>query len=148
MLGVVASLEGMVLRREAQMSIMGFQMPPVYAPPRGGPPGPFQRGRGARPARGTGTQGAGPSRPYRGARGAGSSRRRRAPIVEDDEEEVADHVSEASPGEGGPGLGSGSGDEPEEDPEDDSSDPDGDEDAEIIPQKRMRGPPHSRSRGH
>ncbi|KAI7994737.1 hypothetical protein LOK49_LG11G00498 [Camellia lanceoleosa] len=31
MLGVVASLEGMVLRREAQMSIMCFQMPPVYA---------------------------------------------------------------------------------------------------------------------
>ncbi|GMP67898.1 hypothetical protein CsSME_00027723 [Camellia sinensis var. sinensis] len=27
---LVASLEGMVLRREAQLSIMGFQMPPVY----------------------------------------------------------------------------------------------------------------------
>ncbi|KAI8008733.1 hypothetical protein LOK49_LG07G01000 [Camellia lanceoleosa] len=49
MLGVVASLEGIVLRREAQMSIMGFQMPPVYASTRGRPPRPSQRGRGVRP---------------------------------------------------------------------------------------------------
>ncbi|GMP71597.1 hypothetical protein CsSME_00029938 [Camellia sinensis var. sinensis] len=31
-IGLVASLEGMVLWREAQLSIMGFQMPPVYPP--------------------------------------------------------------------------------------------------------------------
>ena len=123
-------------------------MPPVYAQPRGGPSGQSQRGRGTRPARGAGTRGAGPSRPYRGARGAGSSRRRRAPIVEDEAEEVADRVSETSPGEGGSGLGSGSGGEAEGDPEDDSSDSDGDDGAEVIPQKRMRGPPPSRSRGY
>ena len=41
-----------------------------------------------------------------------------------------------------------SGDEAEGDPEDDSSDPDGDDGAEVVPQKRMRGPPHSRSRGY
>lgn len=33
MLGLVASLEGMVLRREAQLSIMGVQMPPLHAGP-------------------------------------------------------------------------------------------------------------------
>ncbi|KAL7234326.1 hypothetical protein ACSBR1_017845 [Camellia fascicularis] len=139
LLGMLATFEGMILRREAQLGIMGVQMPPVYAPPRAGPPGPSQRSRGAGPARG-----ARGGRPSRGARGAGSSRRRRAPITEDEpgedeEEAVADRESETSAEEGG---------EAEGDPEDDSSDPDVDGDAEVIPQKRMRGPPYSRSRGH
>ncbi|XP_028103973.1 uncharacterized protein LOC114303031, partial [Camellia sinensis] len=38
-LGVMASLEGMVLRRETHLSAMGAQIPPVYAPPQAGPPG-------------------------------------------------------------------------------------------------------------
>ncbi|GMP25798.1 hypothetical protein CsSME_00002487 [Camellia sinensis var. sinensis] len=65
-LEMVASLEGMVLQREAQLSIMGFQMPPVYAQPQGGPPGPSRGGGPSGPFRG-----AGPSRPFRGAGGGG-----------------------------------------------------------------------------
>ncbi|XP_028070419.1 uncharacterized protein LOC114272899 [Camellia sinensis] len=37
MLRLVASLEGMVLRREAQLSIMGFQMPSLHTGPQAGP---------------------------------------------------------------------------------------------------------------
>ncbi|XP_028098526.1 leucine-rich repeat extensin-like protein 5, partial [Camellia sinensis] len=97
--GLVASLEGMVLRREAQLSIMGFQMPPVYAQPQARPPGP-SRGAGpsgpfhgagpSRPFQGVGPsrpfQGAGPSRPFQGARG-GSARRRRAHVIEAEPDE-------------------------------------------------------------
>ncbi|GMP64430.1 hypothetical protein CsSME_00025713 [Camellia sinensis var. sinensis] len=145
---MVASLEGMVLRREAQLSIMGFQMPPVYAQPQTGPPGPSWGGGPSGPFRG-----AGPSRPFRGVgpsrpfRGEGSSRRRRAHIVEeepgeDEEEEAADRQSETSADrEDGSGLGSGSGGEAEGDPEDDDSDSDdgdGDGGGESIPQKRTK----------
>ncbi|KAF5934228.1 hypothetical protein HYC85_030399 [Camellia sinensis] len=130
-LEMVASLEGMVLRREAQLSIMGFQvpfsflMPPVYASPQAGPPGPSRAG--------------GPS--------GGSSRRRRAHIIEeepgeDEEEEAADRQSETSADrEDGSALGSGSGGEAEGDPEDDDSDSDdgdGDGGGESIPQKRTK----------
>ncbi|KAL7193469.1 hypothetical protein ACSBR2_025140 [Camellia fascicularis] len=178
MLGVMAAFEGMILRREGHLALMGVQMPPVYAPPRAEPPGPSQGGRSSGPFRGAGpsepSRGAGPSRSFRGtgpsepSRGAGpsrsfrgtgpsrpsrggSSRRRRAPIIEaepdeDEEEEVADRQSETSAEEGDSGLGSGG--EAEGDPEDDSSDPDDDDGVEIVPQKRMRRASHSRSRGH
>ncbi|GMP73882.1 hypothetical protein CsSME_00031481 [Camellia sinensis var. sinensis] len=126
-IGLVASLEGMVLRREAQLSVMGFQMPPVYAQPQARPPGPSRGGGPLGPFRG-----AGPSRPFRGA-GGGPSRRRRAHIIEeepgeDEEEEVTDRQSETSTDkEDGSGLGSGSGGEAEGDPEDDDSDSDDDD---------------------
>ncbi|GMP58146.1 hypothetical protein CsSME_00021921 [Camellia sinensis var. sinensis] len=149
-LKMVASLEGMVLRREAQLSIMGFQMPPVYAQPQAGPPRPSRGGGPSGPFRGTGPsgpfRGAGPSRPFRGA-GGGSSRRRRAHIIEeepgeDEEKEAADRQSETSADrEDGFGLGSGSGGEAEGDPEDDDSDSDdgdGDGGGESIPQKRTK----------
>ncbi|KAF5933444.1 hypothetical protein HYC85_029615 [Camellia sinensis] len=147
-LEMVASLEGMVLRREAQLSIMGFQMPPVYAQPQAGPPGPSRGGGPPGPFRG-----AGPSWPFRGA-GGGSSRRRRAHIIEeepseDEEEEVADRQSETSADrEDGFGLGSGSGGEAEGDPEDDDSDSDDDDGhggGESIPQKRTRRASYSYS---
>ncbi|GMP94400.1 hypothetical protein CsSME_00043867 [Camellia sinensis var. sinensis] len=148
--GLVASLEGMVLRREAQLSIMGFQ--PQARPPgpsRGaGPSGPFHGAGPSRPFQGVGPsrpfQGAGPSRPFQGARG-GSARRRRAHVIEaEPDEEVTNRQSETSAEEGDSGLGSGSGDEAEGDPEDDSSDPnddgdgDGDGGGESIPQKRTK----------
>ncbi|KAF5933463.1 hypothetical protein HYC85_029634 [Camellia sinensis] len=138
-LEMVASLEGMVLRREAQLSIMGFQMPLVYAQPQARPPGPS---RGAGPS--GPFHGAGPSSPFRAE---GSSRRRRAHIVEeelgeDEEGEVADRQSETSADrEDGSGLGSGSGGEAEGDPKDDDSDSDdgdGDGGEESIPQKRTK----------
>ncbi|KAL7205132.1 hypothetical protein ACSBR2_018119 [Camellia fascicularis] len=130
MLGLVASLEGMVLRREAQLSIMGVQMPPLHAGPQAGP---------SRPS-----GGAGLSRPSRGARRGGSSRRRRAQIIEgeaSEEEEAADRQSETSADrEEGSDPGSGSGDEAEEGSEGgspDSDDDDGDG-AEAVPQKRTK----------
>ncbi|CAL5337496.1 unnamed protein product [Camellia sinensis] len=47
MLELVVSLEGMVLRREAQLSILGFQMPPLHTGPQAEPSGPSQGvGRG------------------------------------------------------------------------------------------------------
>ncbi|XP_028118071.1 uncharacterized protein LOC114315658 [Camellia sinensis] len=162
--GLVATLKGMVLRREAQLSVAGIQMPswsgqpqarppgpPWGAGPSGpfkgvGSPGPFQGAGSSRPSRG-----AGPSRPFRGARG-GHVRRRRAHVVEvepdDEEEEATDRQSETSAEEGGSGFGSGNRGEAEGDPEDDSSDSDGDDGAEIVPQKRMRSASRSRSRGH
>ncbi|XP_028057489.1 uncharacterized protein LOC114261416 [Camellia sinensis] len=133
MLGMMATLEGMVLRREAQLSIMGVQMPPVYQP-RTGP------SRPSRPSRG-----AGPFRPSRGAGRGESSCRRRVHIVEEEpgedeeEEEAADRQSETSADrEEGSDPGSGSGEEAEEDPEDDSSDSDGAGGAEPVPQKRTK----------
>ncbi|KAI8010906.1 Mediator of RNA polymerase II transcription subunit 22b [Camellia lanceoleosa] len=137
MLGLVASLEGMVLRREAQLSIMGVQMPPVYTQPQAGP---------SRPSRGVGpsrpSRGAGPSRPSRGVRGGESSHRRRAHIMEEEaseEEEAVDRQSETSADrEEGSGPGSDSGGEVEEDLEDDSSDSDGAGGAETVPQKRTK----------
>ncbi|CAL5373976.1 unnamed protein product [Camellia sinensis] len=147
--GLVATLEGMVLRREAQLSVAGIQMPswsgqpqtrppgpPWGAGPSGpfhgvGSPGPFQGAGSSRPSRG-----AGPSRPFRGARG-GPVRRRRAHVVEvepdeeeedAEEEEATDCQSETSAEEGG-------------------SDSDDDDGAEIVPQKRMRSASRSRSRG-
>ncbi|GMQ10558.1 hypothetical protein CsSME_00053509 [Camellia sinensis var. sinensis] len=129
---LVASLEGMVLRREAQLSIAGIQPParPPGPPWGAGPSGPFHGAGPSRPFRGVR-----PSRPFRGARGR-SSRRRRAHVVEvepdeEEEEEVTDRQLETSAEEGDSGLGSGSGDEAERDPEDDSSDPDDDGDAEV-----------------
>ncbi|GMP24598.1 hypothetical protein CsSME_00001806 [Camellia sinensis var. sinensis] len=129
-IGLVASLEGMVLRREVQLSIMGFQMPLVY-PPQTGP---------SRPSRGAGTY-----RPSRGAGRGESSRRRRAHIVEEEpdedeeEKEATDRQSETSADrEEGSDPGSGSGEEAEEDPEDDSSDSDGAGGAEPVPQKRTK----------
>ncbi|CAL5402080.1 unnamed protein product [Camellia sinensis] len=155
--GLVATLEGMVLRREAQLSIAGIQMPSWSGQPQARPPGPPWGAGPSGPFHGVGSsgpfQGAGPSRPFRGARG-GSSRRRRTHVVEaepdeeEEEEEATDRQSETSAEEGGSGLGSGSGDEAEGDPEDDSSDPDDDDGAEAVPQKRMRSASHSCSRGH
>ncbi|CAL5391593.1 unnamed protein product [Camellia sinensis] len=128
--GLVASLEGMVLRREALLSVMGVQMPLVY-PPQAGP---SQLSRGA-----------GPSRPFRRAGRGESSRRRRAHIVEEEpdedegEEEATDCQSETSADrEEGSDPGSGSGEEAEEGPEDDSSDSDGAGGAELVPQKRTK----------
>ncbi|GMP98825.1 hypothetical protein CsSME_00046560 [Camellia sinensis var. sinensis] len=139
MLGMMAALEGMVLRREAQLSIMGVQMPPVYQPRIG----PSRPSRGARPSRPS--RGAGPSRPSRGAGRGESSRRRRAHIVEEEpgedeeEEEAADRQSETSADrEEGSDPSSGSGEEVEEDLEDDSSDSDGAGGAEPVPQKRTK----------
>ncbi|GMP56679.1 hypothetical protein CsSME_00021078 [Camellia sinensis var. sinensis] len=137
MLGMMAALEGMVLRREAQLSIMGVQMPPVYQP----------RTVPSRPSRG-----AGPSRPSHGAGRGESSRRRRAHIVEEEpgedeeEEEVADHQSETSADrEEGSDPGSRNGEEAEEDPKDDSSDSDGAGGAEPVPQKRTKRASYSYS---
>ncbi|KAL7212351.1 hypothetical protein ACSBR2_015103 [Camellia fascicularis] len=131
MLGLVASLEGMVLRREAQLSIMGVQMPPVYTQPQAGP---------SRPRRG-----AGPSGPSRGVRRGGSSRKCRAQIIEEEaseEEEAVDRQSETSADrKEGSDPGSGSGDEAEEGSEDggsDSDDADGDDGVEAVPQKRTK----------
>ncbi|XP_028124082.1 atherin-like [Camellia sinensis] len=87
--GLVATLEGMVLWREAQLSVAGIQ--------------------GAGPSRPS--RGSGPSRPFRGARG-GPVRRRRAHVVEvgpdeeeedaeEEEEETTDRQLEASAEEGG-----------------------------------------------
>ncbi|XP_028101477.1 circumsporozoite protein-like [Camellia sinensis] len=148
MLGMMAALEGMVLRREAQLSIMGVQMPPVYQPQTG----PSRPSRGAGPSRlswGAGpsrpSRGAGPSQPSRGTGRGESSRRCKAHIVEEEpgedeeEEEAADRQSETSTDrEEGSDPGSGSGEEAEEDPEDDSSDSDGVGGAEPIPQKRTK----------
>ncbi|KAF5934510.1 hypothetical protein HYC85_030681 [Camellia sinensis] len=165
--GLVATLEGMVLRREAQLSVAGIQSGQPQARPPGppwgaGPSGPFQGVGSSGPFQGAGpsrpSRGAGPSRPFRGARG-GPVHRRRAHVVEvepdeeeeeDDEEEreATDRQSETSAEEGGSGLGSGNRGEAEGDPEDDSSDPDNDDGAEVVPQKRMRSGSHSRSRGH
>ncbi|KAF5933151.1 hypothetical protein HYC85_029322 [Camellia sinensis] len=156
MVGLVATLEGMVLRREAQMSIMGVQSqarPP--GPPWGaGPSGPFHGAGPSRAFQGAGPsrpfRGAGPSRPFRGARG-GPVRRRRARVVEEEpdeeeEEEATDRQSDTSAEEGGSGLGFGSGDEAEGDPEDGSSDSDddgaGDGDGEPVPQKRTKRASH------
>ncbi|XP_028090260.1 uncharacterized protein LOC114290519 [Camellia sinensis] len=90
--GLVATLEGMVLRREAQLSVAGIQMPSWSSQPQArpsgppwgaglsgpfhgvGPSGPFQGPGPSRPFRG-----AGPSRPFRGARG-GPIRRYRAHV--------------------------------------------------------------------
>lgn len=155
MLGLVASLEGMVLRREAQLSIMGVQMPPIYAQSQAGPSGPSRGAGPSRPSRGAGSsrpsRGARPSRPSRGAGRGGSSRRRRARIIEeelgeDEEEEAAYRQSETSADrEGGSDSGSGSGGKAGEEPEDDSSDSDGAGDAETASQKRMRRASYSRS---
>ncbi|GMP68307.1 hypothetical protein CsSME_00027957 [Camellia sinensis var. sinensis] len=162
--GLVATLEGMVLRREAQLSVAGIQMPswsgqPQARPPGpswgAGPSGPFQGVGSPGPFQGAGpsrpSRGAGPSRPFRGARG-GPVRRHRAHVVEvepdeEEEEEATDCQSETSAEEGGSGFGSGNTGEAEGDPEDDSSDSDDDDGAEIVPQKRMRSASRSRSRG-
>ncbi|CAL5392530.1 unnamed protein product [Camellia sinensis] len=122
MLELVASLEGTVLRREAQLSILGFQMPPLHTGPQAGPSGP--------------SQGVG--------RGESSRRRagRRAHVIEEgssEEEEPAHPQSETfADREGGSGSGSGSGDKSEEDPKDDSSDSNDDDGAEAVPQKRTK----------
>ncbi|GMP26726.1 hypothetical protein CsSME_00003045 [Camellia sinensis var. sinensis] len=150
--GLVATLEGMVLRREAQLSVAGIQMPSWSGQPQtrpsgphwgAGPSGPFQGAGSSRPSRG-----AGPSRPYRGARG-GPVRRRRAHVVEvepdEEEEEATDRQFETSVEEGGSGFGSGNRGEAEEDPEDDGSD--SDDGVEVVPQKRTRRASRSRSRG-
>ncbi|GMP50871.1 hypothetical protein CsSME_00017306 [Camellia sinensis var. sinensis] len=150
--GLVATLEGMVLRREAQLSVAGIQMPswsgqPQARPPGppwgAGPSGPFQGAGPSRPSRGFG-----PSRPFRGARG-GPVRRRRAHVVEvepdEEEEEATDRQFETSVEEGGSGFGSGNRGEAEGDPEDDGSD--SDDGAEIVPQKRTRRASRSHSRG-
>ncbi|CAL5328236.1 unnamed protein product [Camellia sinensis] len=150
--GLVATLEGMVLRREAQLSVAGIQMPswsgqPQARPPGphwgAGPSGPFQGAGSSRPSRG-----AGPSRPFRGARG-GPVRRRRAHVVEvepDEEEEDAEEEEEATDRQ----FETSAGEEEEEaegDPEDDGSDSDDDDAVEIVRQKRMRSASRSRSRG-
>ncbi|THG17412.1 hypothetical protein TEA_027688 [Camellia sinensis var. sinensis] len=139
MLELMAALEGMVLRREAQLSIMGVQMPPVNQPRIG----PSRPSRGAGPSRPS--RGAGLSRPSRGAGRGESSRRRRAHIVEEEpgedeeEEEAADCQSETSAHrEEGFDPGPESGEEAEEDPEDDSSDSDGAGGAEPVSQKRTK----------
>ncbi|XP_028104156.1 uncharacterized protein LOC114303219 [Camellia sinensis] len=154
MVGLVATLEGMVLRREAQLSVAGIQMPTWSGQPQARPPGlhwgagpsePFQGAGSSRPSRGAGL-----SRPFRGAQG-GPVRRRRAHVVEvesDEEEEDAeatDRQFETSFEEGGSGFGSGNRGEAEEDPEDESSDSDGG--VEVVPQKRTRRASRSRSRG-
>ncbi|GMP60847.1 hypothetical protein CsSME_00023546 [Camellia sinensis var. sinensis] len=51
--GLVATLEGMVLRREAQLSVAGIQMPSWSGQPQARPPGP--------------PWGVGPSGPFQGA---------------------------------------------------------------------------------
>ncbi|CAL5376359.1 unnamed protein product [Camellia sinensis] len=159
--GLVATLEGMVLRREAQLSVAGIQMPSWSGQPQARPPGPFQGVGSPRPFQGAGpsgpSRGARPSRLFRGARG-GLVRRRRAHVVEvepdeeeedaEEEEEATDRQSETSAEEGGSGFGSGNRGEAEGDPEDDSSDSDDDDGAEVVPQKRMRSASRSRSRGH
>ncbi|KAF5933096.1 hypothetical protein HYC85_029267 [Camellia sinensis] len=169
--GLVATLEGMVLRREAQLSVAGIQMPSWSGQPQAKPPGPPWGAGSSGPFQGVGSpgpfqgagpsrpfRGAGPSRPFRGARG-GPVRRRRAHVVEaepdeeeedaeEEEEEATDRQSETSAEEGGFGLGSGNRGEAEGDPEDDSSDSDDDDGAEVVPQKRMRSASRSRSRGH
>ncbi|XP_028107682.1 nucleosome-remodeling factor subunit BPTF-like [Camellia sinensis] len=156
--GLVATLEGMVLRREAQLSVAGIQMPSWSGQPQARPSGPPWGAEPSVPFHGAGSsrpsRGAGPSRPFRGARG-GPVRRRRAHVVEvepdeeeedtEEEEEATDHQSETSAEEGGSGFGSGNRGEAEGDPEDDSSDSDGG--AEIFPQKRMRRASRSHSRG-
>ncbi|XP_028078295.1 uncharacterized protein LOC114280158 [Camellia sinensis] len=113
LLGLVASLEGMVLWRETQLFIVGVMMPPLQA---------------------------GPSRPSRGAGRGDSSRRRgrhRAPVIDDEEsseeEESAHPQSETSTGrEEDSGSDSESGDDAEEGFEDDSSDSDDGADAEVV----------------
>ncbi|GMP24254.1 hypothetical protein CsSME_00001582 [Camellia sinensis var. sinensis] len=168
--GLVATLEGMVLRREAQLSVAGIQMPswsgqPQARPPGppwgAGPSGPFQGVGSPGPFQGAGPsrpfRGAGPSRPFQGVRG-GPVRKRRAHVVEaepdeeeedvEEEEEATDRQSETSAEEGGSGLGSGNRGEAEGDPEDDSSDSDDDDGAEVVPQKRMRSASRFPSRGH
>ncbi|GMP61367.1 hypothetical protein CsSME_00023862 [Camellia sinensis var. sinensis] len=121
-LGLVASLEGMVLRREAQLSILGFSMPSLHTGPQ-----------------------AGPSRPSRGARKGGSTRdrgRRRARVIEEEsseKEEPTHPQSETSADrEGGSSSGSESGGDDGEDPEDDSSNSDGAGGAEAVPQKMTK----------
>ncbi|GMP93934.1 hypothetical protein CsSME_00043567 [Camellia sinensis var. sinensis] len=122
MLRLVASLEGMVLRREAQLSILSVSMPPLYTEPQAGP---------SRPSRGVGRGGS--------TYGRG---RRRAPVVEEEsseEEEPVHPQSETSADrEGGSSSGSGSGDEAEEGSEDDSPDSDDDDGVEAVPQKRTK----------
>ncbi|KAF5932382.1 hypothetical protein HYC85_028553 [Camellia sinensis] len=150
--GLVATLEGMVLRREAQLSVAGIQMPSWSGQPQARSSGPHRGAGPSGPFHGVGSpgpsRGARPSRPFRGARG-GPVRRRRAHVVEvepdEEEEEATDRQLETSAEEGGSGFGSGNIGEAEDDPEDDSSDSDGG--AEIIPQKRMRRASRSRSRG-
>ncbi|GMP46439.1 hypothetical protein CsSME_00014599 [Camellia sinensis var. sinensis] len=148
MLELMAALEGMVLRKEAQLSIIGVQMPPICQPRIG----PSRPSRGAGPSRPS--RGAGLSRPSRGAGRGESSRRRRAHIVEEEpgedeeeeepgedeeEEEAADCQSETSADrEEGFDPGPESGEEAEEDPEDDSSDSDGAGGAEPVSQKRTK----------
>ncbi|XP_028082984.1 bone sialoprotein 2-like [Camellia sinensis] len=121
-LGVVASLESMVLRRETQLFIADVSMPPLQA---------------------------GPSRPSRRVGRGDSCRRRgrrRAPIVDDEEsskeEETAHPQSETSAGrEEDSGSGFEGGDDAEEDSEGDISDSDGDADdggAEAVQPKRTK----------
>ncbi|THG04707.1 hypothetical protein TEA_017773 [Camellia sinensis var. sinensis] len=150
--GLVATLEGMVLRREAQLSVAGIQMPTWSGQPQARPPGPHWGAGPSGPYQGEGSsrpsRGAGPSRPFRGARG-GPVRRRRAHVVEvesdEEEEEATDRQFETSVEEGGSGFGSGNRGEAEEGPEDDSSD--SDDGVEVVPQKRTRRASRSRSRG-
>ncbi|GMP43768.1 hypothetical protein CsSME_00013005 [Camellia sinensis var. sinensis] len=112
MLGLVASLEGMVLRREAQFSILGVSMPSLYTEPQVGP---------SRPSRGVGRGGS--------TRGRG---RHRAP------EPAHPQLETSADREGGSGSDSGSGDEAKEGSEDDSPDSDDDDGAEAVPQKRTK----------
>ncbi|XP_028074154.1 RNA-binding E3 ubiquitin-protein ligase MEX3C-like [Camellia sinensis] len=139
--GLVATLEGMVLRREAQLSVAGIQMPSWSGQPQSRPPGPPWGAGPSGPFQGAGpswpSRGAGPSRPFRGARG-GPVRRRRAHVVEvepDEEEEDAEEEEEATDRQ------------LETFAEEGGSDSDDDDGAEIIPQKRMRRASRSRSRG-
>ncbi|GMP59111.1 hypothetical protein CsSME_00022524 [Camellia sinensis var. sinensis] len=118
LLRLVASLEGMVLRRETQLFIIGVSMPPLLV---------------------------GPSRPSRGAGRGDSTRnrgRRRAPNRDDpessEEEESAHPQSETSAGrEDDSGSGSEGGGDAEEDSEGGDSDSDGDG-AEVAQSKRTK----------
>ncbi|XP_028100437.1 uncharacterized protein LOC114299808 [Camellia sinensis] len=131
--GLVATLEGMVLRREAQLSVAGIQMPSWSGQPQTRPPGPPWGAGPSGPFHGVGSpgpfQGAGSSRP---SRGAGPSRPSRGPDEEEEdaveEEEATDRQSETFAEEGG-------------------SDSDDDDGVEIVPQKRTRRASRSRSRG-
>ncbi|XP_028075857.1 uncharacterized protein LOC114278068 [Camellia sinensis] len=122
LLRLVASLEGMVLRRETQLSIVGVLMPPLHTGPQ-----------------------AGPSKPPRRAGRGGSTRGRgrcKAPVVEEEsseEEEPAHPQSETFAGrEDDSGSGSGSGDDANEDSKGSDSDFDDDDGAEVVPQKRTK----------
>ncbi|CAL5365445.1 unnamed protein product [Camellia sinensis] len=116
LLGLVASLEGMVLRRETQLFIAGVSMPPLPAEPQ-----------------------AGPSRPSWGAKRGGLTRSRGGrivPVIEEEsneEEESAHPQSETSADrEGDSSSDSDSGDDAEEDSKGGDSDSDDDDGVEVV----------------